>query len=159
MILTKNLEKYLISQSCEKFIKLMGASENKNEMYSSIDAMISFSSIEGFGLSILESIGHNKPVLYTDCSSGPRELMAPNSNLLKKTDFFEKTDVGYLVKPMINLNSYSKALSLFEKDYVDIVGNFIKDVRGNRFSMNYDFSPFSEKIIIENWINLIDDIH
>lgn len=147
----KQLEKYIVEQGCEGFIKLLGASSDKEKMYSSIDAMISFSSIEGFGMTILESINYGVPVFHTDCSSGPRELMSPATNPLVKTASYEKTNVGYLVKATRKTATYSDELDNYEAEYVNIMQSFIEDLKGNKFLMEYDSARFSEKKIVKEW--------
>lgn len=153
------LKKYIYMLDCEGFIKMMGASNDKQKMYNSIDALISFSSIEGFGMTILESIAFGKPVLYTDCSSGPRELMAPSTNPLNKTNSYEKTNVGYLVKPVLDVASYSDSLSSYEQEYVGILESFISDVGKQNFSMEYDASPFSEEVVVKKWLEMIGQLN
>lgn len=155
---TELLRNYIKKLSCSKYIKLMGAENNKEKIYNSIDALISFSSIEGFGMTILESINFKKPIFYTDCSSGPRELMSPNSNPLEKTKNFEKTDVGYLVKPIQKTRVYELELDKYEEEYVDILKKFVDDVKNNKFSMKYNGDRFSEEIIIDEWKELIGRI-
>lgn len=150
-----SLAKYINSQGCEQFIKLVGRSNNKEEMFGSIDALISFSSVEGLPTVILEAINHGKPIIYTDCSSGPRELMLFRTDPMIKTTSFEKSSVGYLVKPVVKPNRYSKTLSFYEEEYVSILEQFIDDVRKQRFSMEYDITPFSEQIIVRQWLDLI----
>ena len=155
----EDLEKYIKSQNCEDYIKLVGFSEDKNKMYSSIDAMISFSSIEGFGMTILESIGYGIPVFYTDCSSGPRELMSPDTDPLAKTVSYEKTNIGYLVKPTQKTAAYSDELDDYESEYVDIMLAFINDLKSNKFSMVYDTARFSEETIVKQWQELIETLN
>lgn len=154
----ERLEHYINEQDCTEFVKLLGASNDKEAMYKSIDALVSFSSIEGFGMTILESISYGKPVFYTDCSSGPREIMSPLSDPLVKTKFYEKTAVGYLVKPIKRVAGYSNRLSDYEIDYVDVLKSFTKDVESNSFNMAFDSSKFSERIIVNQWLNLFNKI-
>lgn len=152
------MHNYIKKLNCSEYIKLMGSENNKEKIYNSIDALISFSSIEGFGMTILESINFKKPIFYTDCSSGPRELMSPNSNPLEKTKNFEKTDVGYLVKPIQKIRAYELELDKYEEEYVDILNFFVDDVKNNKFSMKYDEDRFSEEIIINEWKKIIMEI-
>lgn len=154
-----NLKNYIYKLGCENFIKMMGVCNDKNEMYNSIDALISLSSIEGLPTVILESIAFGKPVLYTDCSSGPRELMAPSTNPLNKTNSYEKTNVGYLVKPVLDVASYSNSLSSYEQEYVGILESFISDVGKQNFSMEYDASPFSEEVVVKKWLEMIGQLN
>lgn len=155
----KKLEQYIKQQGCADFVKLLGPSNDKDKMYASIDAMVSFSSIEGFGITILESIGYGKPVFYTDCSSGPRELMSPTTDPLAKTASYEKTNIGYLVKPTQNTATYSQELDDYEAEYVDIMLAFIDDLKNTRFSMEYDPDRFSDKTIVKQWQELIESLN
>lgn len=154
----EKLEQYIKQQGCADFVKMLGPSNDKDAMYASIDAMVSFSSIEGFGMTILESIGYGKPVFYTDCSSGPRELMSPTTDPLAKTASYEKTNIGYLVKPTQNTATYSQQLDDYETEYVDIMLAFIDDLKNTRFSMEYDPDRFSEKTIVKQWQELIGNL-
>lgn len=153
------LRQYIAELGCSGYIKLLGASNDKKAMYESIDALVSFSSIEGFGMTILESISFGKPVLYTDCNSGPRELMAPLTNPLFKTESFEKTDVGYLVKPVKEVAVYSNTLSDYEWEYMGTLASFVEDLKNNNFSMKYDPSPFSSEVVVEQWLKYIEKMH
>ena len=155
----EKLEQYIKQQGCADFVKLLGPSNDKDTMYASIDAMISFSSIEGLPTVILESVGHGVPVFYTDCSSGPRELMSPTTDPLAKTASYEKTNIGYLVKPTKNTATYSQQLDDYETEYVDIMLAFIDDLKNTRFSMEYDPDRFSEKTIVKQWQELIESLN
>lgn len=151
----ESLKNYIEELNCNHFIKLMGGTTDRGVIFSSIDAMVSLSSIEGFGITILESISHCKPVLYSDCSSGPRELMSSVTDPLVKTSNFEKTDFGYLVRPFNNLSPYAKYLDDEEFGYINYLSSFIDDVRHCRFEMKYDFSRFSVDAIIDQWLMLL----
>lgn len=152
------LNHYIDVIGCNDFVTLMGGDASKDAIYSGADALLSFSSIEGFGLTILEGINYKVPIFFTDCSSGPRELMSPESNPLIKTSGYEITNVGYLVKPVIDVASYSATLTAYEEEYVGILENFISDVRAGKFSMEYDDSAFSEAVVVDQWLKIIDEL-
>jgi glycosyltransferase involved in cell wall biosynthesis len=150
------LKNYTKILSIDNNVIFMGEVSNKNLIYNSIDALISLSVIEGMPSTIFESIEHSKPVFFTDCSSGPREIMSPLSDPIKKTSSFEITSVGYLVYPLNQLkNSYSMHLSSDEIKYIDLLEQFITDVKSNNFSMNFDWNSFSSASILERWKKVI----
>ena len=152
------LKEYVKKMNCEDYIIFMGESDKIKEIYNSFDALISFSILEGLPTVILESISYGKPVFHTDCTSGPRELMAPSSDPLIKTSSYEKTNTGYLVKPVTELRPYAKELNNYEKEYIPIFSDFIEDVKNNRFSMQFDAKPFSQKTIMDKWLELIKEL-
>lgn len=152
------LKDYVNKKNASSFVFFMGEFSDITKLYASFDALISFSSIEGLPTVILESIQNKKPVFYTDCTSGPRELMAPHSNPLIKTNSYEKTNCGYLVKPVFETATYSNNVTEYEKEYVQILESFIEDVQSKKFSMQFDTKPFSEEAIIEQWLKVIKEI-
>lgn len=152
---SSNLSKYIVAQDCSKFVKLLGTHEDKSKIYSSIDGLISFSSLEGFSMVILESISYGKPVFHTDCSCGPREIMASHTDPFIKTESFEKTNTGYLVRPLGTQISYEKNIERNEIFYANLLKKFINDIKNGRFNMKYDHNKFSEEVVVDQWQSLL----
>lgn len=69
---------------------------------------------------------------------------------ISKKKGFEKTDVGYLIKPIHEMK-HLKNLDDYEREYVVIMENFIKDLRNSQINMNYDKSRFSDEVIVIQW--------
>lgn len=151
----QRLRGYIEELGCGSFVFLKGFTSDQQAFFASIDALVSFSSLEGLPTVILESVGFKTPILYTDCSSGPRELMSASSDPMEKTKSFEKTDIGYLIKPLFSQYPYSKTLIGHELEYVEIVDSFIADLKSDDFSMEYDFERFSENNIVKEWTKYI----
>lgn len=149
------LNRYVKELGCNDCVFIKGFISDIEYAFSSFDALVSMSSIEGLPTVILESVSFKTPVFHTDCSSGPRELMAPDTDPLAKTASYEKTNIGYLVKPTKNTATYSQQLDDYETEYVDIMLAFIDDLKNSRFSMEYDPDRFSEKTIVKQWQELI----
>ena len=55
---------------------------------------------EGLPNALLEAMALGRACVAADCSSGPRELLAPDTSIGRVTDRLEITDAGLLVPPM-----------------------------------------------------------
>lgn len=137
------------------FIHFFGMVNYKESIFLSIDGLISFSSIEGLPTVILESISYGVPVFFTDCSSGPREIMSAGSDVLRKTTSYERTSVGYLVRPVLERKKYEPLLSHYERAYVDYLSDFIEDIIKFKFTMSFDADRFSARNVVNQWRKLV----
>jgi glycosyltransferase involved in cell wall biosynthesis len=116
---------------------------------------------EGFPNTILESMQCGLPIISADCHSGPREIMAPESDLQKRINDMEITDYGILCpvipdgdhkKPVTEeiLSAWVNAIDLLAKD----------DELKNRFIHNgYNrVREFDKVEILKQWQSSIESI-
>jgi len=80
----KSLEELAKELSIEKRVHFLGQVKNPFKYIKKSDIFISSSSVEGFPNVILESMLCRTVVISSDCLSGPREILAPNSNSSKR---------------------------------------------------------------------------
>lgn len=95
-----NIKRYINQNKFDSFVIMHGWLENTQEILGCANLSILCSDSEGFPNSIVESLACGKPVVATDCVSGPRELLAPEIGLLSPIDFvdgFSPVTYGALV--------------------------------------------------------------
>ncbi len=78
------LEELVETFSLEKRVHFLGQVENPFKYIKKSDIFISSSSVEGFPNVLLESMLCETMVISSDCLSGPREILAPNSKSSKR---------------------------------------------------------------------------
>ena len=107
------------------------------------------SSHEGYPNVLVEAL----PIISTDCKSGPREILAPNSNIdFQLEDKIELCEYGILV-PINNKEKMKEAMNLIindenlRKDYEEKAKQRANDFRIEEIIKQY------EKIIIYNNLN------
>ncbi len=57
------------------------------------------SALEGFGQALLEAVASGATIVASDCDSGPREILAPQTSYRRRTIRVEETECGWLVPP------------------------------------------------------------
>jgi N-acetylgalactosamine-N,N'-diacetylbacillosaminyl-diphospho-undecaprenol 4-alpha-N-acetylgalactosaminyltransferase len=82
----------------EQKVFFLGSRKFPEICLNNADCMILTSLFEGFPNVILEALSCGLSVISTDCKSGPREILSPNSDVnFQLTTSFEETKYGYLI--------------------------------------------------------------
>lgn len=149
------LEEYVRLFPCADVVSFEGYVDNPDVIYSKMDALVGFSSMEGFGLVILEALVRNIPVLHSDCSCGPREILVPTSDPCHKTNSYEVGSGGILVKIPEEIVSYALRLQDSEVALVDTFSLFYQEF-GKLKKMGFvDLKKFDQGVIREKWMDLL----
>ncbi len=94
----KGYLKRLISDlGLQNNIFIIGFQKNPYKFMSRANLYVSTSLWEGFGNTILEAMACGLPIISTDCKSGPREILAPGSDIKCETSVPERTRYGILI--------------------------------------------------------------
>lgn len=91
------LKKLVIDLNLEKNVKFLGYQENPFKFIRLADLFVFSSLYEGFGNVLIEAMACGKPVISTDCRSGPREILAPGTDISYETIELEFKEYGILV--------------------------------------------------------------
>jgi|LSQX01.1.fsa_nt_gb glycosyltransferase involved in cell wall biosynthesis len=81
----------------ETHVKFLGYKKNPHNFVSGCDVFVLPSLFEGLGNVLLEAMACGKACISSDCNAGPREILAPSTDIDKKTDKIELAQYGILV--------------------------------------------------------------
>lgn len=152
----KNLAREL---SLENDIHFLGFEKNPFKYISKSTVYVSTSICEGFPNSLIEAMVCGMPVASTDCKSGPREIIAPYSNIFKETKSVEYAKYGALL-PAFSGDYLDGSSSLLKEEIM--IASTIVDLIKNRSlrekyidSSNKRAKDFHINTIINQWENII----
>jgi glycosyltransferase involved in cell wall biosynthesis len=145
-----NLQNYIKESELTDKVQLLGKKENPFSFLSKADCFVFASNNEGFPNVLIEALACELPIISTDCQSGPREILAPNSNMnFQLKNNIELTQYGILT-PIKNVEKLRKAMNLMIDDKK--LRNNYKEwsiQRANDFRVEKIIKEYEEIICIE----------
>ncbi|MDN5091642.1 glycosyltransferase [Aliarcobacter butzleri] len=140
----KNLaKKYKI----ENKVFFLGFQKNPFKFLYNSDIFVLSSYWEGFGNVIVEAMRCELPIISTDCPSGPREILAPTSDVnFKLNNNVELAEFGILVPvsnpndlaiAIKNFSNESNLLNVYKNMSIQRANNYDKEVIVNEFINNF----------------------
>lgn len=138
-------------------IHLLGFKKNPFKFMKSADIFTFSSLFEGFGNVIVEAMSCGLPIISTDCNSGPREIIAPNTNINKKNKNIEYAKYGLLI-PDLNQNNQRKTRKGVKKTSEAIIKLLSNKSLRQKYSQAstkraLDFTPNK---ITQEWLKIIN---
>lgn len=143
----------------EDCITFMGFVNNPLDYIASADIFVFSSIVEGLGNALVEALQCGTPIISTDCDSGPRELLAPDSNYSFFTDRQENAEYGILVP--VCLGDYMKNVNELtgqEKIMAEAICDMLEhaDMRKQyRQRSAVRLQDFSIDRIVREWLQVI----
>jgi glycosyltransferase involved in cell wall biosynthesis len=96
--LEKELKEKVVNLNIEHKVHFLGFDNNPYKYLSKADCFVLNSEHEGFPNVVIEALACGLPVISSDCPTGPRELLAPDSDLISHVyDKIEYAKYGILV--------------------------------------------------------------
>lgn len=149
------LKDYVATFPCASAIAFKGYVEKPDEIYSQFDALVGFSSMEGFGLVIIEALARRIPVLFSDCSCGPREILKPDSDPCWKTTDYEACDGGFLFGLPLSIKPYAPHLMESEQGVLEIFRLFYQNFDQLKNGDFVDLERFGVPVVGKKWVELL----
>lgn len=129
------LLEYSTSLKVDERVHFLGRKVNPYKYISKSDFFVSASLAEGFPNVLVEAMICKTPVIFSDCQTGPREILAP------KTNFINKLKNGYSIEEFGILFSSNDLKSFI--DSINFLNNnleLIEKLKVDGFHRAYDFS-------------------
>lgn len=159
--LKEKLESLIDTLKLRGRVFLTGQKTNPYPWVSKGKVFILSSKSEGFPNALLEAMALGRPVISTDCHSGPRELLNPESDPAWKTDSLELAPYGVLTTPQQSpppfntspLSPHEQALSKGME--MLLTGDCLREEYARKATQRS--TQFSRDRILKQWQELIQD--
>ena len=141
-------------------VLLLGFHMNPYPYVSRSDAYVMTSFNEGFPNALVEAMSLGLPAIASDCRSGPREILAPDTDFRKKASGVEYAPFGILVPECSGNRAAGREPEPAEQDLAEAMVRLIEDGRMReayrRKSMERA-GQFSRDLALQQWERLICD--
>ena len=149
------LEELIKGSGLSENVFLLGFYNNPYPFLKQSDIFAFTSLHEGFGNILLEAMACGLPVVSCDCDAGPRELMAPQSDLHCFADKVQLEEYGILTKVMDGKKyTADDPLSEEEKMFAEGINKMLDDeklLKHYKLSSQTRIKDFSKEKIVKEW--------
>ncbi len=161
-VLEDYLKKLAQASGYSRDIHFLGFQKNPFKFIAKANVFVLSSLWEGFPNALVEAMACGTAVIATDCESGPREILAPGTPLVRKPPGIEHAKYGLLVPPLdgkfypfsIRL---TRAENLLAKAIIELIRN--QDLREKYSSLALERAKdFEIDKIIDKYTGLFYDL-
>ena len=145
--LKKSLELKVKSEKLEDKIFFLGRQKDVYKFLSSASCFVLSSDYEGFPNVLIEALACDLPIISTDCISGPREILAPNSDFTKQTKDIELAEYGILTS-IRDVEKMAEAMKIMYENK-NLKENYSKKAK-------IRVKDFEIKKVIQEWERIIE---
>jgi N-acetylgalactosamine-N,N'-diacetylbacillosaminyl-diphospho-undecaprenol 4-alpha-N-acetylgalactosaminyltransferase len=145
-----NLEKLAKELNLERRVHFIGQVNNPYKYIAKCDFFINCSESEGFPNVLVEAMICGVPVISSDCVSGPREILAPDTDISFKLEKdFEVAENGLLF-PVGDVKSLVKSIMTIE-DNINLKNQILVNAskRVNDFSLKNILEKYKKVLEVE----------
>ena len=148
----------------EKDIIFLGYIKNPHTILNKCEAFVFSSLVEGLGNVLLEALAFDKAIISTDCFAGPREILAPNTNMDRKTNEIEYAEYGILIPNFPEQRKIDENDLIITKEEVILANAVIELLTKPELKERYEkkakerIKNFSPECIKQEWINLLESL-
>lgn len=117
---------------------------------------------EGFGMSLVEALACGVPVISTDCCSGPRDILAPDTDFCKQAREPEFAQYGVLI-PRLSGKFYHSADPLDRTEQM-LADTMVSLLTNKSLRQHYSIAgarrarDFAVNVVAESWKRLFESL-
>lgn len=158
-----DLKKLSKNLGLDESVRFLGYIKNPHKIFQYCDVFAFSSIIEGLGNVLLEALAFNKAIVSTDCFSGPREILAPDTDINYKTEIIEYAEYGVLVPSFKENKVNPDDISINKKEKI-FAEAIIKILEDDELRKKYEekakerINQFSPEVIKKQWIEAIKSL-
>lgn len=157
---TALLQQAILKNGLEEHVILAGFYKNPYSLLRRGDAFVMTSFNEGFPNALVEAMALSLPTVAADCSSGPREILSPDTDYNIKTAEPEYAPYGILVPLCSGIKKTDEPLEDNERLLADVMIRLIEDTdlraHYGRQSLQRVLD-FSKEKTLEQWKAVINE--
>lgn len=146
--LLESMKEKVASMGLAKKVLFLGHQPNPFKYLYRSDCFVFGSEFEGFPNVLLEAMACGIPVISTDCFTGPRELLAPNTDRVKIDSGFESGEFGMLVA-VSDTRAMARAMNEI------LTTRQLRERYRNGGSVK--ITEYDQKVVVGEFIHIIDN--
>ena len=135
----------------DRDVYILGFQTNPFKFVKAADLFVMSSDFEGFPLALAEAMICSTPVISTDCPTGPRELLAPDTDVTYQTTEPEETPYGWLM-PLLK---DQRAVDQWVQKVSDLSAN---PNPSKAAAAQRRMEEFSQEKVARQWFDLIEQV-
>jgi glycosyltransferase involved in cell wall biosynthesis len=141
-------------------VTMTGYIRNPHSIVTQCETFVFPSLFEGLGNVLLEALAFDMPIISCDCEAGPREILAPNTDLHTKIQTVELAEYGILV-PVCDGEHFNaiEPLTEQEKCLADaMIYMHINSEDREKYTLKAKagMERFDKTRILRDWVNVIE---
>jgi len=157
--LNEELHSLIRDLKMEDHVTLLGFVYNPQDYLQNSEVFVLSSIVEGIANILLETLSCNTAIVSTDCDSGPREILAPETDCNQVTSGIEHASYGILV-PVCGGDSFSRDAKLSEQELL-LAQAIVEMIQDDNLRAEYQrrshqrIADFEIESIVKQWMEII----
>jgi glycosyltransferase involved in cell wall biosynthesis len=157
----ENLVNLTTRLNLDSKVLFLGFQKNPHKFLAKAKIYVLSSYYEGFPNALVEAMICNIPVISTDCKSGPREILAPNTDITIEAISVEEAKYGILIPRFTEVDLNNNILSFSEDNLYSSIMQLHNDVSMYNFYQEKSkqrAKDFHADLISSKWVSLIESM-